>query len=233
MRKSLFVSLILLSGILLTACGNKSEENTETENPTTPVVTEECKKAVEEYISWSDKQWEWDEVKAGDNIVVDYIWRLEDGTVFDTSIKSVAEACEIYNEGRNYNEGLSFEAWAGQMVKWFDNGVIWMKLWQTKTVQFGPEEWYGEYDESAVMTIWEKEFWDLSQFAEGDYVSLGMGFAAKVLKVTDKDITLDLNHELAGKNLIFDITLKENAGANENTDIQNVSEEAPEVSEEN
>jgi hypothetical protein len=29
---------------------------------------------------------------------------LEDGTVFDTSIQSIAEACGKYNEARNYNE---------------------------------------------------------------------------------------------------------------------------------
>ena len=45
----------------------------------------EIQKAVEEYLKNSDKKWQWEEVKAGDSIVVDYIWRLEDGTVFDTS----------------------------------------------------------------------------------------------------------------------------------------------------
>lgn len=225
MKKSLFVSLILLSGVLLTACGNKSEENTETQNPTTPAVSEECKNAVEEYLAWSDKQWEWDEVKAWDNIRVDYIWRLEDGTVFDTSIRSVAEACEIYNESRDYSEWLSFEAWAGQMVKWFDNGVIGMKIWQTKTVQFGPKEWYWEYDESLVVKVSKNEVWDTSQLSEWDTVYLGMGYPAKILKITDKEVTFDMNHELAGKNLIFDITLKENIGSELDTNVQNSTEE--------
>jgi FKBP-type peptidyl-prolyl cis-trans isomerase 2 len=31
---------------------------------------------------------------------------------------------------------------------------------------------------------------------------------AKIEKITDKDVTFDFNHELAGKNLIFDITIK-------------------------
>jgi FKBP-type peptidyl-prolyl cis-trans isomerase 2 len=31
---------------------------------------------------------------------------------------------------------------------------------------------------------------------------------AKIEKITDKDVTFDFNHELAGKNFIFDITVK-------------------------
>ena len=208
MKKSLLLSLILLSGILLTACGNKDEEPTQNIEPTEIVEANNCQKAVQKYLDWADKKWSWEEVKSWDNITVDYIWRLEDGTVFDTSIQSISEACGTYSESRDYTEGLSFQALAGQMVKWFDNGVIWMKIWQTKTVQFWPEEWYGEYDESLVITAPINEVGDISQFSEWDTVYLWMGYPAKIIKITDKDVTFDMNHELAGKSLIFDITLK-------------------------
>ena len=140
MKKSLLVSLILLSGILLTACGKKSEENVENSDIPEVTVNEECQKAVQEYLDGADKKWLWEEVKAWDNITVDYIWRLEDGTVFDTSIESVAKEYWKYNENRNYEEWLTFQVWAWQMIKWFDEWVIWMKVWQTKTVQFWPEK---------------------------------------------------------------------------------------------
>ena len=208
MKKSLLVSMILLSGILLTACGKKDEEPTQNVEPTEIVEINDCEKAVQKYLDWSDKEWQWEEIKAWDNIVVDYIWRLEDGTVFDTSIKSIAEACGKYSEGRDYTQWLSFEAQWGQMVKWFDNWVIWMKVWQTKTVQFWPEEWYGNYDKSLVVTYPASEVGDLSQFKEWDTVYLWMWMPAKIDKITDKDVTFDFNHELAGKDLIFDITIK-------------------------
>lgn len=208
MKKSLLVSMILLSGILLTACGKKDEEPTQNVEPTEVVEVSDCEKAVQKYLEWADKKWSWEEIKAWDNIVVDYIWRLEDGTVFDTSIKSIAEACDKYNEARDYTQWLSFEAQWGQMVKWFDNGVIWMKVGQTKTVQFWPEEWYGEYDKSLVVKYPASEVGDLSQFKEWDTIYLWMWMPAKIEKITDKDVTFDFNHELAGKNLIFDITVK-------------------------
>ena len=214
MKKTVLLSLILLSGVLLTACINKSEEDT-TENQTSDNIlssnTEnmsDCTKIIQDYLDWADKKWQWEEIKVWDNIVVDYIWRLEDGTVFDTSIESIAKACGKYSEGRDYTQWLSFEVWAGQMIKGFDNGVVWMKLWQTKTVKFWPEEWYGQRNEQYVMTYTADEVGDLSQFEEWQTIYLWIWAAAKIVKVTDKEVTLDLNHELAWKDLIFDITIK-------------------------
>ena len=168
----------------------------------------EIQKAVQEYLDGADKNWLWEEVKAWDNITVDYIWRLEDWTVFDTSIESIAKACWKYSEKRNYKEWLTFEVWWGQMIKWFDEWVIWMKKWQTKTVKFWPEKWYGKRNESYVMTYSAEEIWDLSKFTEWQWILLWAWTTAKITKVTDKEITIDLNHELAGKDLIFDITIK-------------------------
>ena len=213
MKKTLLVSLILLSWILLTACGKKSQENVvepeETiQQPEVTVEVKNCEEAVQKYLDWSDKEWKGEEIKEWDNIVVDYIWRLEDWTVFDTSIESIAKECGVYSEGRDYTQWLSFEVWARQMITWFDNWVVWMKLWQTKTVGFWPEDWYWKYDESGVITMSASDIWDLSQFVEWEYIDLWMWMSAKIVKVTDKDMTIDLNHELAGKNLIFDITIK-------------------------
>ncbi len=207
MKKSVLLSLLLIWSLALVACDVKSGWDSENVLPTEP-INDECVKAVEDYLSRADKSGEWEEIKVWDNIIVDYIWRLEDGTVFDTSIQSIAEACGKYNEARDYTEWLSFEVWAWQMIKWFDNWVVWMKLWQTKTVEFGPDEWYGQRNEQYVMTYTAEEVGDLSQFQEWQTVYLWMWAAAKIIKVTDKEITLDLNHELAWKNLIFDITVK-------------------------
>lgn len=209
MKKSVLVSLILLSGILLTACWKKDEENIVEEPTINDIeVVQDCQTTIEKYLDWADKKWEWEEIKVWDNIVVDYIWRLPDWTVFDTSIQSIAEACGVYNEYRNYTEWLSFEVWAGQMIKWFDNGVIWMKIWQTKTVQFWPEEWYGKYDESLVVKAPIDEVGDVSQLNVWDTVYLWMGYPAKILEITNKEVIFDMNHELAEKDLIFDITVK-------------------------
>ena len=224
MKKSLLVSLILLSGILLTACGKKTEENNNlnTQEAVNPVESSEidddllisndvevdCEKVIQKYLDGADNEWKWEWIKVWDNIVVDYIWRLEDGTVFDTSIESIAKACGKYNEVRDYTQWLSFEAWAGQMIKWFDDGVVGMKLWQTKTVKFGPDEWYGQRNEEYVISYTKDEIGDFGLYNVWDPFQPNPYVIGTIIKITDKELVVDYNSELAGKNLIFDITIK-------------------------
>ncbi len=84
-------------------------------------------------------------ISPGDTVSVNYIGSLDDGTVFDTSYEDVAKENDIYTPGRPY-EPLSFEVGVGQMIKGFDDGVIGMKVDETKTVAIPPEDAYGEWD---------------------------------------------------------------------------------------
>ena len=165
--------------------------------------------AVKEYLANADFEWKWQSVQKWDNIVVDYIGRLADGTVFDTSVESVARWCGKYSEGRNYDEWLSFKVWAGQMIAGFDKGVEWMKIWQTRTIEIVAEEAYWERDESLVVEVDKSDLQNAEQYEVWQTLYTPYGQAVKVYKITKDKIYIDANHELAGKNLIFDITIKE------------------------
>jgi peptidylprolyl isomerase len=81
-------------------------------------------------------------VKKGDKIYVDYIKSLENGTVFDTSIESVAKENNIYTAGRQYKP-LQFTVGNGEEVQGFDEGVIGMKAGESRTLTISPEMGYG------------------------------------------------------------------------------------------
>lgn len=170
--------------------------------------------AVKEYLANADLKWKWQAVQKWDSIVVDYIGRLADGTVFDTSVESVAKWCGTYNEWRNYDEWLAFEVWAGQMIAGFDKWVEWMKIWQTRTVEIAAKDAYGERDESLVVEIEKDNLPNPGQYEEWQTVYIPVqtypySVTAKIVEITKNAIVVDANHELAGKNLIFDITIKE------------------------
>lgn len=147
-------------------------------------------------------------VKKSDNIVVHYIWRLKDGTLFDTSVGEVAQACGKFQQGRNYNEGLAFQAGAGQMIAGFDKAVIGMKVWEEKTVTIPAAEAYGVRDEKNVIAVPKAQMKDADKFKEGTELAGPMGQKVKVSKVTSDTVYIDTNHELAGKDLIFDIIIQ-------------------------
>ncbi len=133
---------------------------------------------------------------------------MDEATVFDTSVESVAKACGKYASGRNYNEGLAFTAGAGQMIAGFDQAVVGMKVGETKTITIAPKDAYGERDEKKLITVPKTQVPQSEQYQIGMQVMSQNGQTFKVYKVTDKEITFDANPELAGKTLIFDITIK-------------------------
>lgn len=165
--------------------------------------------SVKDYLASADFKWKWAQIKKWDEIVVDYIWRLKDWEVFDTSIEQVAKWCDKYNEARDYSQWLWFIVWAGQMIPGFDRAVEWMKVWQTKTVEISPSDAYWEIDESLLISVKKSQLQLPDQYKEWDVLYAPNGQSIKIHKVTKNEITLDTNHELAGKTLIFDITIKE------------------------
>ncbi len=148
----------------------------------------------------------WEVVRDGDNITVDYVGKFPDGKVFDTSIESVAKESGLYSAQRNYGSGLSFEVGARGMIKGFDRGVVGMKLGETKTVEIPAVDAYGERRDDLVFEV-EKSKLPAGEYKEGMMMSDQMNNAFKITKVTDDKVTLDANHDMAGKDLVFDITV--------------------------
>tara|TARA_B100000315_G_scaffold141658_1_gene130715 strand:- start:9638 stop:10066 length:429 start_codon:yes stop_codon:yes gene_type:complete len=132
-------------------------------------------------------------VKKGDKIKVEYTGTLEDGTVFDSSEK--------------HGKALEFEVGSGQMIKGFDAAVIGMKKDEEKTINLEPEDAYGPQNAEMIKNIPREQFPKEQEPKEGMVLLLqtpeGGQFPVKVVGVTDKEVSLDLNHPLAGKKLTF------------------------------
>lgn len=144
-------------------------------------------------------------VRSGDTIKVDYVGKFENGTTFDTSIREVAEEEDIYVQERNYTP-LTFTVGSGQVIKGFDEGIIGMREGEEKNLTIPPEKAYGEYNETRVQTF------PLEVIGFQEPPEIGQRFPSpygqfKVIDVNETHATLDFNHELAGKTLVFDIKL--------------------------
>ena len=131
-------------------------------------------------------------------VKVHYTGTLEDGSVFDSS------------EGR---EPLAFTVGTGNMIPGFENAVLGMKLNETKKVTIPSSEAYGPVREDLIQEL------DKSVLPEGlnpqtgqrlqSQDDQGRSFVVTVKQVNEKTIVIDGNHELAGKDLQFEIRLVE------------------------
>jgi cyclophilin family peptidyl-prolyl cis-trans isomerase len=146
-------------------------------------------------------------VKEGDQVLVDYTGRLEDGTVFDTSVKDVAVKAGVYNPNRDY-QPIEFTVGAGQMIKGFDSGVVGMAVGEEKTLTLPPEDAYGVHREDMVQTVPVEELNAAGITpALGEKLTTSMGQVGTITDVTNTSVVIDFNHRLSGKTLIFDVKL--------------------------
>jgi FKBP-type peptidyl-prolyl cis-trans isomerase 2 len=132
-------------------------------------------------------------VETTSKVKVHYTGRLEDGTIFDTSIA----------EGR---EPLEVELGLGQLIKGFESGLIDMVEGDKKTIELSVEDSYGEPNPEFINEVPRTNVPEGIQVGES---LQGMGpqgpVNVQVIAVNEETVTLDANHPLAGKKLIFDL----------------------------
>lgn len=132
---------------------------------------------------------------------------MNDGKVFDTSLGSVAKQNNIYNSQRDYSP-LNFTIGKGQMIKGFDEGVIGMKVGETKKIHLSPSEAYGEVRNDLILTVnGSKITNDTSKLVVGGNVFTSTGDRGLITKIDGDNVTVDFNNPFAGKELNFEITL--------------------------
>ena len=99
------------------------------------------------------------------------------------------------------------------MIKGFDAAVVNMEVGEVRDVHLMPEEAYGMPDPNAILTFEIERLTGSEELTVGQqvylYNSVGQPVPVKVVAKDDTTITLDTNHEMAGKELNFKIELVE------------------------
>jgi len=107
-------------------------------------------------------------------------------------------------------EPLTFIVGKGQIIPGLENYVKTMDLGDKGDVLVNASDAYGDYDNSALQTLPKEQFTGI-ELQEG--MSLyGQGEDGSTVQVTvknfnDSDVTIDFNHPLAGKDLMFTVAV--------------------------
>lgn len=138
-----------------------------------------------------------EELSVKTNVVVSLAYQLTvDGASAD---HAPTEAPLVYLQGR------------GNLIVGLERELEGMKVGETKSVLISPEDGYGEYDPESVIQLERSLFSDSYPVSVGGTVHLqdeaNHHFEAKVVAIDDATVTVDLNHPMAGKELLFDVEI--------------------------
>lgn len=131
-------------------------------------------------------------------MLVHYTGKLKDGSVFDST------------EGR---EPIRFTVGSGELISGFDRSVAGMAVGEKKSVQLESQEAFGDYRDDMVFKVKREELGP--EINNGEDMELRMRTAdgnsipARIIEVAAEEVTIDVNHPLAGQDLVFELELAE------------------------
>jgi FKBP-type peptidyl-prolyl cis-trans isomerase SlyD len=108
-------------------------------------------------------------------------------------------------------EPIDFIQGIGQIISGLEEALYGMKVGEKKTVEIQPEDAYGIYDPDSLEVAKKEEFSEEIPLDVGTFLDLrdneGEVLSAQIIEADEETITLDFNHPLAGKVLIFEISI--------------------------
>lgn len=162
------------------------------------------------------------QAKQGDKVAINFIGKLEDGTIIDSTYPDPEESSECGSKNHACNdEGccgdsgpFELEIGAKEFYIPIEEALVGMAPGDKKTLVISPDDAFGDYDSENVFNVPRSEFpedeitpelgLELEVDGEDDEV-----FMATIIKLSDEDITLDTNHPLAGEELTYEFELVE------------------------
>ncbi|MDE5833338.1 MAG: peptidylprolyl isomerase [Desulfovibrio sp.] len=135
-------------------------------------------------------------IKNGDKVKVHYTGTLaEDGKQFDSS---------------RDRDPLEFVMGRGMLIPGFENALLGKEPGDKIRIEIAPEDAYGEMDPEKIFVVSREQVPGHIPLEPGTRLELSSDKGSMPVVISDvgpDEITLDANHELAGKKLVFDIEI--------------------------
>lgn len=148
-------------------------------------------------------------IKNGDFIKLEFTGKVaETGEVFDTTDKEIAEDADIFNEKKEYGP-IPIVVGGEHLLAALDKAVIGLDVGDKKTIEIESKDAYGDRDSSLIELIPMKEFKKQDMTPYPGMLITADGQTGKVLTVNGGRVKVDFNHELAGKDVIYNIEIVE------------------------
>jgi FKBP-type peptidyl-prolyl cis-trans isomerase 2 len=135
-------------------------------------------------------------VQEGDKVKIKYEAKLENGE-------------ECFPE--NKDNTIELTIGEGKIFSSIEDGLKEMKEGESKTITVEPNEAFGPHLDNLIIDAPKATFKTDTDLSVGMRIKIDTPtdkvYYATIIKMTDSAVTLDLNHPLAGKKLMFTVTV--------------------------
>lgn len=132
--------------------------------------------------------------------------KVEVGNIVKAAINGKTEKGEEFMSTAERPE-MEFVVGKAQLTPGVDAQVVGMSIGEKKSFTVSPSDGFGDYDDSATMTVERSKLPEGTE--AGTFLRMGGGQIATVKDLGDSEVLLDLNHPFAGQSLDFELEVLE------------------------
>jgi len=153
------------------------------------------------------------QVKETDKVTINFIGKLADGTIIDSTYDSPEEDACNDDDCCHEHGPMELTLGEGDFYSPIETALLGMSVGEKKTVTITPDDAFGEYDSENVFSVKRGELPEdlipevgMELEVGGDDEELYM---VTIIEVSDDEVVLDTNHPLAGEELTYEFELVE------------------------
>src|SRR6266852_9998745 len=167
-------------------------------------------------------------VKPGDFLLVNFTLKVkESGETVDTTYDAVAKDTHLHREESTYSPRFIIlgEGW---LPKGLEDSLVGLDIGKQTTVELPPDKGFGTRDPAKMRLVPLRRFREQGVPSPGAQIELD-GRAATVRAVGAGRVQVDYNHPLAGRTLIYDVSIEKILDDDNEKVLNIISRRIPEV----
>jgi peptidylprolyl isomerase/FKBP-type peptidyl-prolyl cis-trans isomerase SlyD len=148
-------------------------------------------------------------VNNGDFVRVNFTGKIKDtDDVFDTTYDEIAQEAGIFDDNKTY-KAIPIVVGGNHLLPAIEEAIIGLEEGETKHIEVDSDNAFGPRDPKMIQLVPMKEFKKQGMTpVRGMKITADAG-TGKIISVNGGRVKVDFNHELAGKNLEYDVSVVE------------------------
>ena len=148
-------------------------------------------------------------IENGDFVRLNFTGKIkENDDVFDTTYEDVAKDAGIYVEEKTY-KAIPIVVGGNHVLPAIEEAIEGLEAGDSKTIEIESENAFGKRNAGLIQLIPMKEFKKQGMTPVPGMQISSNGQTGKILTVNGGRVKVDFNHELAGKDLVYDVEVVE------------------------